>query len=62
MHEMNDNFIHDYWSIYTTKQMPIQVAQETDVEAITDGQQMLIASLGCSHGFKLHQNIKETKA
>ena len=32
MHEMNANFIHDYQSIYTTKQMPIQAAQETDVE------------------------------
>ena len=32
MHEMNDNFIHDYWSIYTTKQMPIRAAQETDDE------------------------------
>ena len=32
MREMNDNFIGDYWSISTTKQMPIQAAQETDVE------------------------------
>ena len=32
MHETNDNFIGDYWSIYTTKQMPIQAAQETIVE------------------------------
>ena len=32
MREMNDNFIHDYRSIYTIKEMPIQAAQETDVE------------------------------
>ena len=29
---MNDNFIHDYWSIYTVKEMLIWAAQETDVE------------------------------
>ena len=34
MCETKDNLIGDYWSIYTTKQMPIQVAQETDVEQL----------------------------
>ena len=29
---MNDNFIHDYRSIYTIKETPIQAAQKTDVE------------------------------
>ena len=32
MHETNDNFIHNYWSIYTVKETLIQAAQETDVE------------------------------
>ena len=34
MSEMNDNFIGDYRSIYTTKQMLIQAAQETDVKQL----------------------------
>jgi len=32
MREMNDNFIHDYPSIYTIKETLIRAAQETDVE------------------------------
>ena len=32
MRETNENFIGDFRSIYTTKQMPIPTAQETDVE------------------------------
>ena len=29
---MNDNFIGDSWSIYTTKQTPIRAAKETDIK------------------------------
>ena len=29
---MNDNFNHNYQSINTVKETPIQAAQETDVE------------------------------
>ena len=54
---MNDNFIHDYWSIYTTKRrLKKQMLNNTN------GQQMLIVSLASYHGFTLHQNNKETKA
>ena len=32
MRETNDNFIHNYRSIYTVKEMLIRAAQETDVK------------------------------
>ena len=42
-HETNDNFIHDYQSIYTIKEMPIQAARKQMLNNMDD-QQMLIST------------------
>ena len=58
--ETNDNFIHNYQSVYTTKETPIRAAQETYVEKYgwsTDVKSFLASF----NGFTLRQNNKETK-
>ena len=55
--QTNDKFIANYRSIYTTKQMRILSTDPSNWKQMfinIQGQQMLMASLGCSHGWASH--------